>query len=409
MSQRGIPMRHKPFMLIVVCIFVVLLSGCWDREELQQLSIVSGMAIDKGSDKIKNRYRVTVQIINPSQVAGGQQGGKVQASPVTTFTETGSTLAETLRKISTKSPGELFFPHLQVLVIGEKVAKEGIEDLFDMIERDAQFRVLFPVLIARGHATAKETLEVTTSLEAIPSAKIGDALKSSEEDWGTYKSTRADQVIQGLKEGSVVVTGIKIDGERKSGNATTNMQQISPSTQLEINGMAIFKNGKLENWLEGHAARGVTWITNEMKRTVINLNCGKKKEATAIEISRAKSSTHVTIKHQKPVIYITVHAEGAVLENNCSKDLGKSKVLGQLDEQLEEEIKQEVLLTVKRAQKQKSDIFNFGEKVNMADKRIWKNIETSWEKDIFPETEVYVNVQAIIRRTGMTTKSYLNK
>ena len=402
-------MRHKPLRLIVVCVFVVLLSGCWDREELQQLSIVSGMAIDKGSDRIKNRYRVTVQIINPSQVAGGQQGGKVQASPVTTFTETGSTLAETLRKISTKSPGELFFPHLQVLVIGEKVAKDGIEDLFDMIERDSQFRVLFPVLIARGHVTAKEMLEVTTSLEAIPSAKIGDVLKTSEEDWGTYKSTRADQVIQGLKEGSVMITGIEIDGEKKSGNATTNTQQIFPRAQLEIKGMALFKGGKLENWLEGHAARGVTWITNEMKRTVMNLNCGKKQEAIAIEISRAKSSTHVTIKHQKPVIYLTVHAEGAVLENNCSKDLGKSQVLDQLDEQLEEEIKQEVLLTVKKVQKQKSDIFNFGEKINMADKHVWKNIETSWEKDIFPQTEVHVNVQAIIRRTGMTTKSYINK
>ncbi|MEW4263191.1 Ger(x)C family spore germination protein [Priestia megaterium] len=402
-------MRHKSLMLLLLCILLVFLSGCWDREELQQLSIVSGMAIDKGSDKVKNRYKVTVQIINPSQVAGGQQGGKVQASPVTTFTETGSTLAETLRKISTKSPGELFFPHLQILVIGEKVAKQGIEDLFDMIERDSQFRVLFPVLIARGHITAKETLEVTTSLEAIPSAKIGDALKSSEEDWGTYKSTRADQVIQGLKEGSVVVTGIKINGEKKSGNATTNTQQVSPSANIEIKGVALFKKGKLKKWLDGPPARGITWITNEMKRTVMNLNCGKKKDAIAIEISRSKSSTHVTFNHQKPSIYITVHAEGTVLENNCSIDLAKSQALGQLDEQLEEEIKQEILLAVKKAQKQKSDIFNFGETVNIANKHVWNNINHSWEKDIFPETEVHVNVQAIIRRTGMTTKSYINK
>ena len=402
-------MRHRSLMLLLLCVLLVFLSGCWDREELQQLSIVSGMAIDKGSDKVKNRYRVTVQIINPSQVAGGQQGGKVQASPVTTFTETGSTLAETLRKISTKSPGELFFPHLQILVIGEKVAKQGIEDLFDMIERDSQFRVLFPVLIARGHITAKETLEVTTSLEAIPSAKISDALKSSEEDWGTYKSTRADQVIQGLKEGSVVVTGVKINGEKESGNATTNTQQVSPSANIEIKGIALFKNGKLKKWLDGPPARGVTWITNEMKRTVMNLNCGKKKDAIAIEISRSKSSTHVTFKHQKPVIYITVRAEGTVLENNCSIDLAKSQALGQLDEQLEEEIKQEILLTVKKAQKQKSDIFNFGETVNIANKHVWNNIHNSWEKDIFPKTEVHVNVQAIIRRTGMTTKSYINK
>ncbi|WP_420329705.1 Ger(x)C family spore germination C-terminal domain-containing protein [Priestia aryabhattai] len=45
----------------------------------------------------------------------------------------------------------------------------------------------------------------------------------------------------------------------------------------------------------------------------------------------------------------------------------------------------------------------------MANKHVWNNINHSWEKDIFPETEVHVNVQAIIRRTGMTTKSYINK
>ncbi|KAB2495137.1 Ger(x)C family spore germination protein [Priestia endophytica] len=398
-------MRHKlvRFLLLFVCLS--LLSGCWDREELQKLSIVSGMAIDKGSDKTKNRYQVTVQITNPSQVAGGQQGGKVQASPVTTFTETGSTLSETLRKISTKAPGELFFPHLQVMVINEKVAKEGIKELFDVIERDAQFRVLFPVLITRGNVTAKRTLEIATPLENIPSTTIAETLKYSEKEWSVYKSTRADQVIQGLEQGSLSVTGIQVEGKASKGNAMTNMQQIDPSARIEIKGLAIFKDGKLKKWLDGDDARGVTWVMNEMKTTVLNLDCGKEKDAIAIEISRAKSNVHVKFKHQKPIIYVDVHAEGIVLENNCSKDLGNSKVLAKLDEEVEEEIKKEILLTVEKAQKQKSDIFNFGEQINIANKHVWKNIESSWQKEIFPQTEVHVNVQAIIRRTGLITRS----
>ncbi|WP_019394513.1 Ger(x)C family spore germination protein [Priestia filamentosa] len=398
-------MRHKlvKFVLLFVCLF--LLSGCWDREELQKLSIVSGMAIDKGSDKVKNRYEVTLQITNPSQIAGGQQGGKVQASPITTFTEKGSTLSETLRKISTKAPGELFFPHLQVMIIDEKVAKDGIKELFDVIERDAQFRVLFPVLITRGKTTAKRTLEITTPLENIPSSKIAQTLKYSEKEWGVYKSTRADQVIQGLEQGSLSVTGIQVEGKASKGNAMTNMQEIDPSARIEIKGLALFKDGKLKRWLDGDDARGVTWVMNEMKTTVLNLDCGKEKDAIAIEISRAKSNVHVKFKHQKPVIYIDVHAEGIVLENNCSKDLGNSKVLAKLDEQVEEEIKKEILLTVKKAQKQKSDIFNFGEQINIANKHVWKNIEPSWQKEIFPQTEVHVNVQAILRRTGLITRS----
>ncbi|WRU97585.1 Ger(x)C family spore germination protein [Priestia filamentosa] len=338
-------------------------------------------------------------------MAGGQQGGKVQSSPVTTFTEKGSTLSETLRKISTKAPGELFFPHLQVMIINEKVAKDGIKELFDVIERDAQFRVLFPVLITHGNITAKRTLEIATPLEDIPSTKISETLKYSEKEWGVYKSTRADQVIQGLEQGSLSVTGVQVEGKVNEGNAMTNIQQIDPSARIAIKGLALFKDGKLKRWLNGDDARGVTWVMNEMKTTVLNLDCGKEKDAIAIEISRAKSNVHVKFKHQKPVIYVDVHAEGLVLENNCDKDLGKSKVLAKLDEEVEEEIKKEILLTVEKAQKQKSDIFNFGEQINIANKHVWKNIEPSWQKEIFPQTEVHVNVQAIIRRTGLITRS----
>lgn len=80
-------MRGKLSMIFLLCLTPILLSGCWDSAELQKLSMVSAIGIDKGGDKVKNRYRVTVQIVNTSQDAGGQQGGKTQASPVLTYTK----------------------------------------------------------------------------------------------------------------------------------------------------------------------------------------------------------------------------------------------------------------------------------------------------------------------------------
>ncbi|MXQ55982.1 Ger(x)C family spore germination protein [Shimazuella alba] len=399
-------MKNKQIILLFLCLFIFLISGCWDSNELQKLCIVAGMAIDKGNDNTKNRFRITVQIANPPQVAGDSQGGKMQASRVTNFTETGSTISETLRKISNKAPGELLFPHLQVMVIGEDLAKEGIADIFDVIERDSQFRVLFPILISKGPHSAKDILEVTTTLEAIPSAKIVEALRTSERYWGAYKATRVDEVIKGLKEGSFPISGIQMKGDLKAGNSIKNVEKISPNTIIQLKGTAIFKDRKLKKWLDLNTARGVTWVMDEMKSTVINLDCGMKKDAIAANVNRSKTTTDVKIKNNKPVIYLTVHAEGEILENNCSLDLGKSINLDQLDEKLEEEIKIELLQAIKTAQKEKSDLFRFGEKINTTDKKLWKKIETAWENDIFPKTEIHVNVQAIIRRTGMITKSY---
>jgi spore germination protein KC len=399
-------MKNKQIILLFLCLSIFLISGCWDSNELQKLCIVAGMAIDKGSDKTKNRFRITIQIANPPQVAGDSQGGKMQASRVTNFTETGSTISETLRKISNKAPGELLFPHLQVMVIGEDLAKEGIADIFDVIERDSQFRVLFPILISKGPHSAKDILEVTTTLEAIPSAKIVEALRTSERYWGAYKTTRVDEVIKGLKEGSFPISGIQMKGNLKVGNSVKNVEKISPNTTIQLKGTAIFKNRKLKKWLDLNTARGVTWVMDEMKSTVMNLDCGMKKDAIAAQVNRSKTTTDVKIKNNKPVFYLSVHAEGEVLENNCSMDLGKSINLDQLDEKLEDEIKEELLEAIKTAQKEKSDIFRFGDHINTTDKKLWKKIETTWENDIFPKSEVHVNVQAIIRRTGMITKSY---
>ncbi|SMQ79744.1 spore germination protein KC [Bacillus sp. OV166] len=398
-------MRGKLSLIFLLCLATVLLSGCWDSAELQNLSVVSAIGIDKGGNKVKNRYRVTVQIVNPSQVAGGSTGGKTQASPVLTFTNTGSTLSEALRKMSGTAPEELFFPHLQLMVISEEMAKEGIGDLFDMIERDSQFRLLFPVLIVRGHS-AEDVLKVTTPLEAIPSERIVDTLKSSKKVWGEY-ALYAGQVIDRLEEGSFGITGVQLNGAVEKGNTSNNMQKISPDAMIQIRGLALFKDRKFKKWLDGDDAHGVTWIMDEMKRTVMNIDCEKRKDAISIEIARSKSDIKVKIKSQRPVINITVHSEGSVIESNCSIDLSKNKIIEKLEKQTEKKIKAEVMAAVKAAQRHKSDIFGFSEFINIADKGLWKNIDNKWNNEVFPETEVNVKVKAFIRRTGMRTKSYL--
>ncbi|MBT2733684.1 Ger(x)C family spore germination protein [Bacillus sp. ISL-7] len=402
-------MKHKPFIILFMIVSTVLLSGCWDRQELQDLDIVSAIGIDNGGNNSENRYLVTVQVLNEGQIAStAGQGGKSQVAPVTTYSTTGSTVAEALRKIMPKSPQELFFPHVQLMVIGEELArKKGIQDLFDLIERDAQFRTLFPILVVRNN-TAKNLLQITTPLEDVPSAKIVGGLESTTKIWGEYASTRADQVIQQLggSEGANL-TGVQITGDPEKGNKLTNVQQISPNTVIEIRGLAIFKKGKLKKWLDEDAARGAIWINNELKRTVVDLNCEKKKKGIAVEIMRAKTKIKVEIKNKKPVIQITARTEGHISEVHCPIDLGKHTSIEKLENQMEKEIKDEMMMALKDAKKQKTDIFRFGEYINRENPKLWKKIKKKWNDEIFPETEINVNVQAFIRRSGLRTKPYI--
>lgn len=401
-------MKHRLFIMFFLLLAIGLLSGCWDRHELQDIDIVSAIGIDDGGDDIENRYRVTIQVINEGQIAGGQgQGGKPDLSPVTTYTTTGSTVEEALRKTAPKLPQELFYPHVQLMVIGEELArKKGIQDLFDWIERDSQFRTLFPILVVRDN-TAKSVLEIMTSLEPIPSAKIVGGLESTQKTWGEYASTRADQVIQQLGGEAAHLTGIQLIGDQEQGNKITNVQQISPFAELQIKGLAVFKKGILKKWLDEDESRGATWVNNELTKTTLNLDCEKKKKALAVDMMRSKTKIKAKIKNKKPVIHISIRSEAHISEVHCPIDLGKYETFEKLEKQMEKEIKDEVMMAIEAAKKEKSDIFSFSEYINREDPKLWKEIKGKWDDEIFPETEVKVKVLSFIRRSGLRTKSYI--
>ncbi|HZH61104.1 MAG TPA: hypothetical protein VEY70_16375, partial [Metabacillus sp.] len=61
---------QKSYKILLCVLSILFISGCWDSNELQEFSIISGIGIDKGGDDPENRFRTTVQIINPSIVSG---------------------------------------------------------------------------------------------------------------------------------------------------------------------------------------------------------------------------------------------------------------------------------------------------------------------------------------------------
>lgn len=65
---------RKGLLCTVMAFSICILSSCWSSKELTDLAIVAAMGIDKTKD---GQYQITLQIINPGNVAGGLQGGGV--------------------------------------------------------------------------------------------------------------------------------------------------------------------------------------------------------------------------------------------------------------------------------------------------------------------------------------------
>lgn len=81
-------------------------------------------------------------------------------------------------------------------------------------------------------------------------------------------------------------------------------------------------------------------------------------------------------------------------------------MLFQLEKEIKKNLKQEVEEAIQTAQRDKTDVFGFGEAVHRAAPYLWKKIGSKWHDRYFPELDVIVTTDMYIRRTGLRNKPY---
>ncbi|MED3944668.1 Ger(x)C family spore germination protein [Priestia megaterium] len=400
-------MKRKGAFLLLLMTMVVLLSSCWSKKELTDLAIVSAVGIDK----TKDGYQLTFQIINPGNVAGGMQGGGGSLSPpITIYSASGKNLVEASRRASGRISRRLYYAHANLVVIGEKLAREdGIIPLIDAFDRDPEFRNTSTIVIA-NHSTAADLVKTLTPVDKIPANKVLKTLEFTQRKWGETVKLTLQQVMKGLQSPGeeTIVAGFRLVGNHEKAQKLENLQESAPESTLRASGLAVLRKGKLIHWLYGGTARGTVWILDEIQGTDINIDWDGKKEAIAYQTVRQKTSVSAQVKNGQPRISIHTRVEGDIGEMEVPVDITNPKVIRKIELSLRKEIKKELEKAIKHAQKEKADIFGFGEVIHRSRLNEWKKIKPRWSDVYFPKLNVDVTVEAYVRRAGLRNKSYLS-
>lgn len=263
-------MNCKSTILITLLIFLPFtMSGCWSSKQITDIALVSAIGIDLNDE---GKYVGTYQFYNPQNITSSLQGGGDQSSPISTYSALGSTLLEIEGVMTKKIPRELYYTHANLLVIGEKLAREeGLTKVLDALDRGTQFRSASKIIIAR-ETTANKLLSILTTIDQIPSEKIINTLTNSQDALGESIEVDLSQAIDSLialgKE--PFISAFQIDGNSKEGQMQDSVQQTEPKAVLKANGIAVFKEGKLVTWLDGNDAKGALWVLNKIKNTSID-------------------------------------------------------------------------------------------------------------------------------------------
>ncbi|EFV75660.1 hypothetical protein HMPREF1013_04155 [Bacillus sp. 2_A_57_CT2] len=168
---------RKYGVMFAVILTAILLSGCWDQRELSEITVVTGMAVDKGEN---DKYILTVEGINATELNNRTASGN---APSIVYSAEGNTLAELTYRVNEGISRHLIYSHMRTLIIGEELAKEGIIDFIDFLERNREIRDDFNILIARG-GKGSDVLKVTYQFQKSTSLKLHTQLDTMMKDWG---------------------------------------------------------------------------------------------------------------------------------------------------------------------------------------------------------------------------------
>jgi spore germination protein KC len=306
----------------------------------------------------------------------------------------------------------MYFAHLQMLLISEEVAKDGIDVVLEFLTRDHEVRKDFYIAVTKN-TSAESILQNVTAIEKIPANKMHSSLETSEAVWAPTVAVRLDELVNFLTSDGInsVLTGITYIGKNEKRQTLDNVKKIKPYGILKYTNIAVFKEDKLVGWLDETESKGYNYIRGNVKNTVGPVPCSEKESETEeliVEIIRTKTDVKGKVRNGKPEIDVHLRAEANVAEAGCEIDLTSPETIKMVERTTNKRSKMILESVVQKAKKLKTDIFGFGEEIHRVDPKAWKKLKKNWDEE-FSNMPVNIRTEYTIRRSGTINRSFIEK
>ena len=340
--------------LLALPLAALLLSGCWSRLETNELGIVIGYGVDWQA----GTYVVTASVLNPRALGtpGNEAGNPTQPTHIM-MTGRGSTPGEALAAINTVSSRRTLWGSAQVVVIGEALARHGIDPLLSAITHQPNFRPTTRLFIAHGtarsvFATNVPGLETTIGLELFLMAENAHRAQSYLFAPHVFDVVRWER----QKQRAILVPGV---------SGTT--PPLPQGTAYTLPDSAVLHDGRLVAWLPRTEVRPALWTEGLFVHGEFDVPCpGKPGQQGEVHITSGRRSIRVVTSGKRvTAIRVGLRGEGAVTQScpgASPQAMGTATTAA---------IAAQERQSLRWAQGQQLDIFGFGETIYRHHPRIW--------------------------------------
>ncbi|WP_326514062.1 Ger(x)C family spore germination protein [Clostridium intestinale] len=378
--------KRKVKSIIIVIISAYLFTGCWNYREINNLSVVAGIAIDR--NELNGKYEVTIEIVNIKKGSDVDTGSEY-------ITLCGDSLFDIIRNMISVSSRRLYFAHAKIVIISKELATESLSKAIDWYTRDAETRTDIYLLISK-EKTAKEVLMSKRKENMIVSFDLAKVIQN-EKNVSTAPKVDLWDFLDILKQ--------------KEANTALPLIFIDKSGEKEvprIEGMALIKGDKLVGMVDGNIAKYVLFTTDEIKTGILVLG-RKSSEPISFEIFKNRTKQKYKFDEGKIKVQVFTDTTVSIAEYQAQQPFNTCEEKEVIEKQLANMLEESIYNSIKMIQKEyKSDIFGFGITLHKYYPKVWKDLSDNWEYN-FENLEVEVISKVQIKNSATTSKPIMGE
>ncbi|WP_342553169.1 Ger(x)C family spore germination protein [Paenibacillus sp. FSL R7-0652] len=382
--------KYRAVIALILC--TSMLAGCWDREEINDIAFVIGIAVDKEEEN----YRASLQIALPGQsgASGSEGGGGGTSGDKSWFllSNTGPTLRETTLAGQKSLSRKIYYAHRRTILIGEELAREGVASMLDLLTRYPLNRLSAMPVVTRGEAY--KVIDTDAPIEKFPSEMVRELC---------FLNMRNPRSLKTFID-SILSEGIDPFLPIASVSDSVPKDWKDSKTNIKLDGLAIFKKDKLVGMMDKEPADALILAMGEANAPEVLIKAPRGKGDLFIKLNENNASLHPHIENGKVSITIELYAKGVLVDNESNYGDRQEKEILNINEAVHQKLKEDIEEGVHLVQKKfKADILGMGRSIHQQRPKEWKKIKDRWDV-LYPDVKVNVEPHVIIENVGVVNK-----
>ncbi|MCE5209856.1 MAG: Ger(x)C family spore germination protein [Smithella sp.] len=359
---------------IILCTITVtlFLSGCWDSVDIEDKTIDTIISYDK-NDHGYVFYGQIISFASNQQNKGG--GGPSQGLQSLVVKSEGKTFTEAREKLDAQVSRQMFLGAAQVAIIGERAAKDGIEEYLKRVRSGFDYRKTLDVVITNENI--EDILNYKDILEPSSGFAISSTIRAAVSNGKSYRFMMADMLEK-----------------MSSPNDCYLLHMITLNSGITLDGYAVMNHGKMKGTTPPDEGDGI--IILKVKKPALDMIVPTSHGDVTVRVRKLKEKITPLLSEGK--IEFNIHLEfNAQVLYTSQKVAFTQQISQEVNSNLDGQIKALIEKTINTSQRFESDYLDFYDSLRIKYPQEVKKMD--WEKE-FPQADFQVSVSSVLAVTN---------